>query len=150
MATVERKSSTINISDKSITTRTSRTKGYRDLDLKLILHPFRNDITPLKDSEAIKNAVRNLILTNFFERPFQPQIGANLKALLFEPMDTITTISIRESIEDVILESEPRIRLIKINVTPVPDQNNYNIQVKYLIRQSNEIGQVNIVLKRIR
>lgn len=150
MATVERKSSTINISDKSITTRTSRTKGYRDLDLKLTLHPFRNDITPLKDSEAIKNAVRNLILTNFFERPFQPQIGANLKSLLFEPMDTITTISIRESIEDVILESEPRIRLIKINVTPVPDQNNYNIQVKYLIRQSNEIGQVNIVLKRIR
>ncbi len=67
----------ISISGKSVTNLTARKKGYSDLDLKLTLHPFRKDIVPLKDSEAVKNAVKNLILTNFFERPFQPSVGAN-------------------------------------------------------------------------
>lgn len=140
----------ISISGKSVTSLTARKKGYSDLDLKLTLHPFRKDIIPLKDSEAVKNAVKNLILTNFFERPFQPSVGANLKALLFEPMDVVTEISLKENIEDVILENEPRIRLIDIGVKGNKDNNNYNITVKYLIRQTNEVGSVQVKLKRLR
>lgn len=140
----------ISISGKSVTNLTARKKGYSDLDLKLTLHPFRKDIVPLRDSEAVKNAVKNLILTNFFERPFQPSVGANLKALLFEPMDVVTEISLKENIEDVILENEPRIRLIDIGVKGNKDNNNYNITVKYLIRQTNEVGSVQVKLKRLR
>ena len=150
MATIERTSSPINISDKSAIGKTARKKGYRDLDLKLSLHPFRGDIMPLKDAEAVKNAVRNLILSNFFERPFQPELGANLKALLFEPMDVVTEIALRENIEDVILNHEPRIRLIDIGVKGDIEKNNYNITVKYLIRQSNQQGTVQVVLRRLR
>lgn len=150
MATIERTSSPINISDKSVIGKTARKKGYRDLDLKLTLHPFRKDIIPLKDSEAVKNAVKNLILSNFFERPFQPELGANLKALLFEPMDVVTEIALKENIEDVILNHEPRIRLINIGVKGDIEKNNYNITVKYLIRQSNEQGTVQVVLRRLR
>ena len=133
MATIERTSSPINISDKSAIGKTARKKGYRDLDLKLSLHPFRN-----------------LILSNFFERPFQPELGANLKALLFEPMDVVTEIALRENIEDVILNHEPRIRLIDIGVKGDIEKNNYNITVKYLIRQSNERGSLQVVLRRLR
>jgi len=147
---VERTSSTIDISSKSTSHLTSRKKGYTDIDLRLTLHPFRKDIVPLKDAEAVKNAVKNLVLTNFFERPFQPNLGANLKALLFEPMDSITEIALRENIEDVILENEPRIRLVKITVKGNIDNNNYDIRVKYIIKQTNEIGQVSIVLRRLR
>ena len=66
---------------------TSATKGFSDLNLQMIPHPQKRDIIPLKDNAAVKNAVRNLLLTNFFERPFQPTVGANLRGLLFEPAD---------------------------------------------------------------
>jgi len=58
----------------------SKRKPHRDLDLSLKIHPIRKDIIPLKDDAAIKNAVKNLLITNAFERPFQPQLGANLRA----------------------------------------------------------------------
>lgn len=140
----------ISISGKSVTSLTARKKDYSDLDLKLTLHPFRKDITPLRGSEAVKNSVKNLILTNFFERPFQPDVGANLKALLFEPMDVVTEIALKENIEDVIRENEPRIRLIDLGVRGELEKNNYNITVKYLIKQTNEVGSLQVKLKRLR
>ena len=99
------------LGDKSVSTSkvsvTSRKKGWADLDLSLQLHPIRNDITTLKDDNAIRNAVKNLLVTNFFERPFNSSIGANLRALLFEPADVITKIAIREQITDTIKKHEP-------------------------------------------
>ena len=60
---------------------TARRKGFRDLDLSLIPNPRTKDIVPLRDDVAIKNAVRNLLQTNFYERPFGHSKGANLRAL---------------------------------------------------------------------
>ena len=77
----------------------SRKKGWADLNLKLTRHPIRKDIMPLKDDEAIKNSVKNLVLTNFFERPFQPRVGANLRGLLFEPADPITKYELSDGIK---------------------------------------------------
>ena len=94
------------LSDKSIIGNvkkakvTSRVKGWRDLDLSLTLHPIRGDIVPIKDDAAIKNSVKNLLITNFYERPFNDDIGANLRALLFEPADTITKISQEKTLEE--------------------------------------------------
>ena len=62
---------------------TSRRKGYTDLNLSLQLHPIRLDIIPLRDDAAVRNAVKNLILTNTYERPFHPELGGNLRGLLF-------------------------------------------------------------------
>ena len=65
---------------------------YSDLDLSLTLHPIFHDIMPLTDTDAVINAVRNLISTNFHERPFQPVLGSNLSNLLFEPADIISVL----------------------------------------------------------
>jgi len=127
-----------------------RKKQHSDLDLNLIPHPIRKDIVSLKDDAAIKNAVKNLIQTNSFERPFQPGLGANLKGLLFEPMDSITTINLKESITDVLLIHEPRIELLDVDVKPQFDDNAYLVVVNYLIKEFDRQQQVEIILRRLR
>ena len=73
---------------------------HADLNLTFIPNPITGDINPVKDIEAIKNSVKNLIMTNFQERPFQPEIGSGIRALLFEPVDTITAHELEEAIKD--------------------------------------------------
>lgn len=143
-------------SDKSITgdiTKAkivSKRKPWRDLDLSLKVHPIRKDIIPLKDDVAIKNAVKNLLITNFFERPFQPALGANLKALLFEPADYITRIDMRQGIVDVLTKYEPRIDLLKVEIKDLADQNAYNIIVFFRIKEYDAEDKVEIILRRLK
>ena len=108
---------------------TSRVKGWRDLDLSLTLHPIRKDIMPLKDDNAIKNSVKNLLISNFYERPFSRDVGANLRALLFEPADSITKIALKDNIRRVIRKYEPRVVLRGIQINYQDDSNAYNITV---------------------
>lgn len=127
---------------------TSRVKGWRDLDLSLTLHPIRGDIVPLKDDAAIKNSVKNLLLTNFYERPFNDDIGANLRALLFEPADAITRISLKENIKRVINKYEKRVLLQEIDIKDY--DNSYNITVVFKIKEFDSNESVEIVLRRLR
>ncbi len=127
----------------------SRKKGYRDLDLSLKRHPITGKITTLKDDAAVKNAVKNLVLTNFFERPFQPSLGANLRGLLFEPADGVTRLAIKDNIEGVV-KAEPRIKLLALSVIDLSDKNAYRVTMKYRIRESNKVEDVEIVLRRLR
>jgi phage baseplate assembly protein W len=129
---------------------TSRVKGWRDLDLSLKLHPIRKDIIPLKDDNAIKNAVKNLLISNFYERPFSKDIGANLRALLFETDDAITEISIRENIRRVIRKYEQRVLIKDIRVQNMDDQNAYRITVSFKIKEDDTRQDVEIVLRRLR
>lgn len=148
--------STLIRSDKSVSNGyqkasvDSRKKSWSDLDLSLILHPIRKDIVPLKDDNAIRNAVKNLLLTNFYERPFNHNIGANLRALLFEPADAITRMAIKDNIERTLTQHEPRIKILDIQVKDLSDQNAYNILVKFLIKEFDKQEDVEIVLRRIR
>ena len=113
----------------------SRKKPWRDLDLSLKIHPIRKDIIPLKDDAAIKNAVRNLLVSNFYERPFQDDLGANLRGLLFEPAGIITTIQLRDSIRRVLNKYEPRIAVTSIDIADLSQDNSYKIKVKlYTLR----------------
>jgi len=127
----------------------SRKKGYRDLDLSLKRHPLTGKINTLKDDAAVKNAVKNLVLTNFFERPFQPSLGANLRGLLFEPADGVTRLAIKDNIESVV-KAEPRIKLLAISITDLSDKNAYRVTMSYRIRESNKVEDVEIVLRRLR
>lgn len=142
------------LSDKSITglekaSIVSRKKGYSDLDLSLQLHPDTGQLRPLRDDNAIRQSVRNLILTNNFERPFQPSLGANLRGLLFEPADAITRLAIKDNIEAV-LKKEPRIKLLALSIVDLSDKNAYRVTIKYRIRESNREADVAIVLRRLR
>ena len=130
--------------------RVARKVEFRDLDLTLKLHPIRKDIVPLKDDNAVRNALKNLVLTNFFERPFQPSLGANLRGSLFEPADAMTKLAMKDNIERVVSAEEPRVRLLDINIVDITEKNAYRITLKYLIRESNREQDVEIVLRRIR
>ena len=86
----------------------SKKKPHSDLDLSLKIHPIRKDIIPLKDDAAIKNAVRNLLISNFYERPFQDDLGANLRGLLVGPVGVLTFIDfISAKFLDIIVGSAP-------------------------------------------
>lgn len=128
----------------------SRKKGHSDLDLSLKLHPIRKDLNILKDDNAIKNAVKNLLISNAFERPFQPELGANLRGLLFEPADAITKIAIKQNILDVINNHEPRVKTLSIRINDLADQNTYRITVEFLIKEYDTQTSVEILLRRLR
>ena len=143
-----------NISDKSgavnAVSVVTRKKPWADLDLALSLHPIRKDIIPLKDDAAIKNAVKNLILTNIYERPFQPQLACNLRGLLFEPADAITRVSLREKIKDVIRDYEPRVSINYINIKNDSNRNAWNVTINFKIKEFNTNTNVQIGLERLR
>ncbi len=127
----------------------ARTKSYSDLDLSLRLHPIRKDIIPLRDDQAVKNSLKNLILTNFYEKPFAANVGGNLRGLLFEPADAITELALEDNIRRVIKE-EPRVQATFVEVVDLSERNAYRITVKFLIKQFDTSSEVEIVLRRLR
>ena len=105
---------------------------------------------PLKDDNAIKNAVRNLLVSIFYERPFSKDKGANLRALLFEPADAITKIALRENITRTINKYEPRVLIREIDIRDVADANSYKITVNFKIKEYDTNDAVEIILRRLR
>jgi len=144
------------LSDKSVigdvrkASRSARSRQWTDLDLNLALHPIRQDIIPLKDDVAIKYAVRNLLLTNFYEKPFNLGVGANLRALLFEPADEITKQTLRRNIIRCVKAGEQRVDIIFVNIVDEADANSYRILVKFRIKEFDTTDDVEIVLRRLR
>lgn len=142
------------LSDSSVANRkasvVSRRKPYADLDLSLTLHPVFNDIRPVKDLRAVKNAVKNLVLTNFNERPFQPKLGSNVRALLFENATPITIISIKEEIERVLRVHEKRVNQVSVDVTDDSDNNAYRVSISFNIISFDEVVDMDILLERVR
>ena len=140
--------------DKSVETTPVRTvarrKGWADLDLSLRKHGVQKDIIPLRDDRAVKNAVKNLILTNFYERPFQHSKGANLQGLLFEPADSITAHELKESIRDVLKYYESRVAVKGIQVLDEIDKNAWRVVIKFLIKNINIVTNVEVLLRRTR
>lgn len=125
-------------------------RQYTDLDLNFSAHPITKDIVKTKDIGAIIASVKNLIYTNFYERPFQPQIGSNLRRLLFEPIDIFTTNAISDDIRKVILNYEPRVMVDSMDVEPDYDRNGYNVSIVFFIQNDPEPIEVNFYLERVR
>ena len=128
----------------------SKKKAHRDLDLSLKIHPIRKDIIPLKDDAALKNAVRNLLITNFYERPFGDDKGANLRGLLFEPAGYVTEIRLRDNIERVLNKYEPRIQTTGIGILDNSDANSYIVNVNFRIKEFDTNSSVELILRRLR
>jgi phage baseplate assembly protein W len=123
---------------------------YSDLDLRFKKHPVLNDITPLKDIDAVKNSVKNLVLTNFYERPFHPEIGSNVTRLLFEPADVFTGIQLRDEIKRVIDDYEPRVNTVKVEVLDDSDANAYIISIGFNVIFATERISLTFNLQRLR
>ena len=138
--------STENLSNNS----NRATRIYKDLDLDFGRNIVTNDVNKLTDVEAVKRSVRNLINTNHFERPFHPEIGGNVRALLFEPMTPLTALNLQRKIEEVLSNFEPRAKITQIIADPDMDRNGYRLEIRfYVIGIQNPIT-VETFLERLR
>ena len=131
-------------------TLVSRSQSYSDLDLSLTLHPDFHDIIPLQDIDAVTNAVRNLLLTNFNERPFQPDVGGNLRGLLFEPADQFTIHAVKQYITRCLIKFESRVDSVSIDITDDSDNNQYVVQLSFQVISLAQNVDMTIYLQRIR
>jgi len=126
------------------------TKIYSDLDLTFNRLPVTNDVALSYDNQAVIRSVRNLLSTNFYERPFQPNLGSNISKLLFEPINNITSDLIIEEIKIVIDNFEPRAKIDKIIVQPNSDKNEYTVTLQFYIGNNTAPTAVNLLLQRSR
>ena len=125
-------------------------KQYRDLDL-FFSKKSNKDVNKVTDVEAVKRSVRNLMLLNTFEKPFHPEIGGDIRGLLFENMTPLTGAVISRKVEDTILNFEPRARLIGVATTPNFDNNEYKVSVYfYVVNAPTEMVEVTQILERLR
>ena len=130
---------------------TRNVKQYSDLDLFFTKRPVDKDVNTLTNAQAIKRAVRNLVLTNFYEKPFHPEIGSGVRELLFENASPLTSLAISQAITDVINNYEPRALLAGVEVIPRMDTNEYQVTVEFYINNApTELIDLSFTLERIR
>jgi phage baseplate assembly protein W len=126
------------------------TRNFVDLDLNFVIHPIRKDISTYKAEYAVINSVKNLILTNHYEKPFRPQVGSNIRRLLFENIDSIIAAQIERAVTETIENFEPRVSVSKINAIPDPDNNRYNLRLEFFVINQTSPITINFFLERIR
>ena len=123
---------------------------YRDLNLTFNKHPVTGAISILKDREAVKRAVRNLIMTNIYERPYNPLFGGNVTAMLFENATQMTEHRIFEQIKTAIKNWEPRASLDNLIVDLQPDSNSLFVKIVFSITNSLGPIELDITVDRVR
>ena len=124
---------------------------YRDLDLFFSKRNTSSDISKVQGVQAVKRSVRNLILTNIYEKPFHPEIGSGIRDLLFEPLSPITAFVLSQRVEDVIENFEPRARLVGVRALPDLDRNSYEITIEFYVQNApTELIDTTVLLERLR
>lgn len=128
----------------------NRDPDYSDLDLDFIMNKSTNDVNVIKGEASVKRSIRNLMLTNYYERPFQSRIGSDIPRLLFEPTTSITQIQLEKAIRLCIENFEPRVSLQTVKVTYDPDEYGFNVRLEYIILNKNLPVVSTLFLERIR
>ena len=128
----------------------SSTRQFAALDLNFTPHPVTGDVGFKKDENAVKQAVKNLVLTQNFERPFHSEIGSSLRSLLFEPATPMTKEILRKTISDTITNFEPRVELIDVEIRYKLDDTAVDVRVIFKIVNTFTPIDVNLTLERTR
>ena len=128
----------------------THTRGWSDLDLDFVVHPVTKDIVRKTNVEAIKRAVRNLILTNRYERPFHPEIDGGVTRHLFGLSTAHTKHDIQLAVETCLANSEPRVTVDNVVVSGDLDRNGFNVSILFTVLNSPEPIEVALFLERIR
>lgn len=128
----------------------SRAKDYTDIDLDFNAHPVTGDINKIVGPTAIGRAIRNLVLTNFYERPFRSYIGSSAQKLLFDNISPLTANLLQKHIKDVIENFETRAILSSVNVVADPDNNGYTAKIVFQVNNRQEPYVTTIFLERVR
>ena len=129
----------------------AREKTYSDLDFAFKRNPVTDAVSVKIDTEAVKQSIVNILSTNRGERPFLPDFGGNLRSYLFENFDGITASLVEEQIRVAIANYEPRVRILDVQVTAVPDRNAMRIFMEFeILSPQAEVTSVEFVVERLR
>lgn len=126
------------------------TKIFSDIDLNFLALPVTGDVSKSFDSTAVIRSVRGLLMTNFYERPFQPDLGGNIDTLLFEPISNLTATQLQQEIINVITNYEPRVTIDSVVVSPNEDENYFAVTLSFFIGNNTTASAVNMLLQRSR
>jgi hypothetical protein len=125
-------------------------RSFSDLDLNFNIHPVKKDITKHVNEYAIINSVKNLVSTNYYERPFRPEIGSGVRNLLFENVDPLVAARLERAIVETISNYEPRVSVSNISAIASPDENLYSIKLEFFIINNPNPISIDFFLERIR
>ena len=123
---------------------------YKDLDLNFKAHPVTKDVVKRTGNAAIIGALKNLILTSLYEKPFQPNFGSRVRGLLFEDVSFITANVLQTELSNVIKNFEPRVGVDAIRVQANPEQNRYDITIRFYINNLEAPVTINFFLEKVR
>ena len=141
----------MSIYDSQNTSTSKRNSGkFRDLDLDFSRNTVTNDVNVVEDVTAIKRAVKNLVQTNYYERPFNPELGCGVRELLFENFTPMTAVFLKDKIAEVLQNYEPRVELYDIKVDDDIDGNRLVVDIYFYVQGFPGPQIVSTFLKRLR
>ena len=128
---------------------------YKDFSLFFTPNPVTADVTTLTDVQDIKRAVRNLVMTNKWDRLFHPEIASGVRESLFEPFGPVTVSNIRDRVKNILENYEPRVKVLSVDVNDPSglnqDNNKLNIQINFALHNApNTVQEVGVMLERVR
>ena len=139
------------IYDSQTTNKSNRSsRSFRDLDLDFTRNAVTNDVNVVEDVIAVKRSLRNLVQTNFYERPFQPELGCGVRELLFENFTPMTKVFLERKIEEVIVNYEPRVNLQNVAVDDDQDKNRLVVDIYFYVVGVQGPQVVQTFLQRVR
>jgi phage baseplate assembly protein W len=125
-------------------------RTFKDLDLNFTVHPIKKDVNKHVNEYAVINSVKNLVSTNFYEKPFRPEIGSGIRSLLFENIDPIISARLERAIIETVTNYEPRVSISGVRATAYPDENLYSVSMTFFIINNPSPVTIDFFLERIR
>jgi phage baseplate assembly protein W len=126
------------------------TRNYKDVDLDFIAHPITGDINKKTGINAIVQSLKTLLFLNHYEKPFHPEIGSNIRKMLFENIDPVTANILAKEIKITIDNFEPRVSMRNVFVTENYDENGFDVTLEFIIKNTAEPIAVSFFLERLR
>jgi phage baseplate assembly protein W len=126
------------------------TRIFSDLDFNFTAHPVTKDLSRRFDENAVKTALKNLILTRNYERPFHSEIGSPIRSLMFEPATPMLGVMLRQAIFDVVNNFEPRVQLTQVDVNVSDENNAIYITIEFKIVNTERPLTLDLTLERTR
>jgi len=128
----------------------NKVRTFSDINFNFTSHPATADVVKNEDEEAVKGAIRNLISTKNFDRPFHPEIGCGIHNLLFDNFTPLTVQLARRAVEDILRAYEPRAEILDINIGATEDQNELSVTVTFRMLNNENPVKVTTILDRTR
>ncbi len=127
-----------------------KTPVYKDFDLNMKMHPVTGKLLVRKNSDAVKQAIKSLILTDRGERPFRPVFGSDIRYRLFDLMDPAIESMVKSDVEYAVQSYEERAQLLAVGVDGDPDSNNLRVNISFSIRNSEAPASISLTLEAVR